>query len=64
MPVEERIAHPAVDASVLGNDRGVVLLNNHEGGEHAHSPSAEGGHDGVHLCQLGRKVHLLDEIAV
>lgn len=61
---KERRSYPTVDATVLGDNLGVVSLEEQEGGEHTDSAPTKGSHDGIHFRQLSRKVHLLDEVAV
>ena len=54
----------AVEALVLLPLRHVVHLNHEEGGQHAHGAAHEGRHNGIHLRQLPREPHRLDELEV
>ena len=42
----------------------VVSFHNHKGRQHSNSSPTEGRHDGVHMGQLTRQVHHLDEFRV
>ena len=42
----------------------VVSFHNHKGRQHSNSSPTEGSHDGVHMGQLTRQVHHLDELRV
>eukprot|EP00958_Prasinococcus_capsulatus_P029394 scaffold7409_cov350-Prasinococcus_capsulatus_cf.AAC.2 len=51
----------AVGAALLDLLLHVVDLDGHKGREHPDGAAGEGGHDGVHLRELGGQVHGLDE---
>ena len=57
-------AHLAVHAAGLRLQLCIVELNDEQRGKHAHSSTAKGRHNGIHLSQLRWQMHGPDELLV